>query len=146
MKKLNYLFFAIVFLTLVGVTSLKAQTNPSHVYHVATWYIIDGQDSVARAERNAVLEEYLTKVTMKNEFVIHQWTMNHFFTDDSREFVTITEYATLADIEKAFNRDGELEKQAWPDQKKRDDFNKKMAGYFTHHKDAIFSGLPKLSK
>ena len=108
--------------------------------------MVIGLDSAARAERDAVLKEYLTKVTMKNEYVIHQSCMVHFFTEDSREFVTITEYASMGDIEKSFDRDTELEKQAWPDKTQRMAIMKKMNGYFTSHKDAIYHGIPSLTK
>ena len=127
-------------------TSTHAQAPASHVFHVVTWYAETGLDSTARAERMAVLKEYHDKVTMKNEFVLHTWSMGHFFTEDSREFVSIYEYATWADITKAFDRDGELEKQAWPDPKQRETFLKKMNGFFTHHKDAIYNGAPMLTK
>ena len=124
----------------------NAQAPASHVFHVVTWYSVAGLDSVARAERAAVYKEYHDKVNMKNELLLHSWTMGHFFTEDSREFVSIDEYATFADIEKAFNRSTELEKQAWPDAKQREAFMKKMASYFTHHKDAIYNGMPSLTK
>jgi hypothetical protein len=124
----------------------KAQADTSHVFHVTTWYMVTGLDSIARAGRVATLNEYFTRVTMKNEFVIHQWNMAHLFTEDSREFVTISEYANWNDVQKAADRDAELVKQAWPDMQRRQDFMKKLNSYFTHHKDAIFSGLPKLTK
>lgn len=148
MKKTTHLLSALTLFVLLFVNTnvTNAQTSPSHIYHVNTWYMVTGLDSMARAERDVVLKEYLTKVTMKNELVIHQTMMTHFFTEDSREFVTITEYANFGDIEKAFDRDGQLEKQAWPDEQKRKDFMKKMNSYFTYHKDAIYHGMPSLMK
>lgn len=131
---------------LFGTSYTSAQMNSDHIFHVNTSYMVTGQDSAARAERDAMLKEYFTKVTMKNEFVIHQNNMVHFYSEDSREFVTVTEYANWGDILKAADRDEELEKQAWPDAKKRAEFLKKMNGNFTHHKDAIFHGLPGQSK
>ncbi|MEO5571829.1 MAG: hypothetical protein ABIT08_10750 [Bacteroidia bacterium] len=148
MKKLNLLqLLAVVAVLFTGsVQSAKAQTNSNHVFHINTWYMVPNQDSVVHAERNAMLKEYFTKVTMKNEFVIHQSQMTHFFTDDSREFVTITEFAKFGDIEKSFDRDSELERQAWPDTQKRQQFMNKMNSFFTYHKDAIFNGLSGLTK
>lgn len=148
MKKPNLLLVCVAsaFLWMCAAPAVKAQTNPGHVFHVMTWYQATNLDSAARADRNTLLKEYFTKVTMKNEFVLHQWSMNHFFTDDSREFIIISEYANWGDIEKAHDRDNELEKQAWPDAQKRNDFMKKMESYFTGHKDAIYSGLPNLVK
>src|SRR4030095_15205680 len=93
-----------------------------------------------------LLKEYFEKVTSKNEFIVHQINMVHHYSDDSREFVTINEYANWGDIDKAGNRNAELEKQAWPDEKKRDEFMGKVAGYFTHHKDGVYHELTELEK
>ena len=149
MKNIKHILLSgmVVAITLLANTeNVQAQAPANHVYHVNTQYASAGLDSVGRAERNALLKEYHDKVTMKNELILHVWTMGHFFTEDSREFVQIYEYASWGDITKAFDRDTELEKQAWPDAKQRDAFMKKMGSYFTHHKDAIYNGMPSLNK
>jgi hypothetical protein len=148
MKKINGLFIAIAVVAILTGSSqgTMAQTTPGHIYHINTWYMVTGMDSAQRADRDAILREYFTKVTMKNEFVLHQWNMVHFFSEDSREFEIVTEYATWADIEKGFDRDAELEKQAWPDAKKRADFMKKMDSYFTSHKDGVYHGISNMTK
>ena len=149
MKTIKTILLSGLFVALLGITGtvkVLAQAPASHVFHMNTQYSIAGLDSVSRAERNALLKEYHEKVTMKNEMILHVWTMGHFFTEDSREFVQITEYATWADVTKSFDRDTELEKLAWPDAKQRDAFMKKMGSYFTHHKDAIYNGMTSLTK
>jgi hypothetical protein len=148
MKKSIHLLCGVTFMLLYMCSSLtaKAQADTSHVFHVSTWYMVTGLDSVARAGRAAVLNEYFTKVTLKNEYVIHQWNMTHLFTEDSREFVTISEYATWDDVRKAENRNAELLRQAWPDMQGRQDYMKKLNSYVTHHKDAIYIGLSRLIK
>ena len=145
-KQLLLTFIGIMLFSLASTTQSIAQAPSNHIFHINTWYMIPGQDSIVKAERDAILKEYHNKVTMKNEFVLHTSSMTHFFTDDSREYVVVTEYASLGDIEKAFDRDSELERQAWPDAKQRMDFMKKMNGYFSYHKDAIFHSIPSLSK
>ena len=133
-------------LSLSNLATVKAQTPASHVFHVATFYMVPGMDSLARAERNATIKEYYDKVTMKNELILHSWSMQHYFSEDSREFVIINEYATWNDIDKAGARDAELEKKAWPNEKQRMALMKKMDGYFTSHKDAVYNGFPNLTK
>ena len=145
MKRLMILIGA-TFLMLLNFTYLQAQSARNSVYALQTRYLAHMMDSTERATLIGLLQEYHTKVTMKNEHVLSERSMWHFFTDDSREFVTITEYSDWSAIEKSGSRDEELEKQAWPDAKQRSDFMKKMNGYFSHHKDAIFNGIPKLSK
>src|SRR6186997_887863 len=120
MKKL-ILFTALItaFMFLQNKTSAQS-TNT--VFSVQTRYLDHMMDSTERAQLIGMLQEYHTKVTMKNELVISEKSMWHFYTDDSREFVTITEYADWSSIEKSGDRDEELEKQAWPDVKQRSDF------------------------
>ena len=148
MKKIITSFTAIAAVLFFVGSSQKAvaQTNSNHVYHVVTWYSVAGLDSSQRAERNAMLKEHFEKVDMKNPYILHTWTMGHFFSDDSRELIAVYEYASWADIEKAFDKDDELAKQAWPDATKRKEFMKKMNSYFTHHKDGVYNELPNLKK
>jgi hypothetical protein len=149
MKKSNNLkiYVSITAIILTSfISTVNAQESSNHVYHVNTWYMVTGMDSAARAERNAILKEYHQKVTMKNELIIHSTTMTHMFSEDSREFVTINEFANWNDIVKAGDRDDELTMKAWPDAKQRTEFFKKMNSYFTYHKDAVYSGLPSLIK
>ena len=136
----------LLLLSMSNLTTVKAQAPASHIFHVGTFYMVPGMDSIARAERNATLKEYHDKVTMKNEFVLHSWTMQHLFSEDSREYVIINEYASWADIDKAAARDAELEKKAWPNEKQRMALTKKLDSYFTGHKDAVYSGFPNLTK
>lgn len=145
-KLLLLTFVGIMLFCMSNISKSFAQAPSSHIFHVNTWYMIPGQDSIVKAERDVILKEYHTKVTMKNEFVLHSSSMTHFFTDDSREYLIVTEYASMGDMEKAFDRDSELERQAWPDVKQRMDYIKKMNSYFSYHKDAIFHSIPSLSK
>lgn len=125
-----------------------AQTKnpPPRIYHVTTFYLAQGLDSTAYAERSAVIREFHEKVTMKNELILRSWSMNHYFSEDSREFVTINEYANWNDLDKSATRDEELAKKGWPNSKQLMNFMNKLESYFTGHKDAIYTGLPNLIK
>ena len=136
----------LLLLNLSNLATVKAQTQASHIFHIATFYMVPGMDSIARAERNATIKEYQDKVTMKNEFILHSWTMQHLFSEDSHEYVIINEYGSWSDIDKAATRDAELELKAWPNQKQRMALLKKIDSYFTGHKDAVYSGIPNLTK
>ena len=144
MRRVNFVV-ALAIASLYCMTSF-AQTNPPHLFHVNTQYMVPGLDDAGRAERDAMLKEYGEKVTKKNQYILHQWVMVHYYSEDSREFVTIHEYATWADIDKANERSDELEKAAWPDEQKRNAFTKKMSSYFSSHKDAIYHEMPMMGK
>ena len=62
-----------------------AQRNTNHLYHVATQYMVPGMDPRACTQRDAMLKKYFEKVGMKNEYIIHEWTMQHYFSEDCRE-------------------------------------------------------------
>jgi len=148
MKNIKTILLSGLLVACLGLTGTKvlAQAPAPHVFHVNTQYSVNGLDSASRATRNALLKEYHEKVTMKNEYILHTWSLAHFMTEDSRELVSIYEVASWNDLPKSYDRDAELEKQAWPDQKQRDDFMKRMGAYFTHHKDAIYNAMPSLTK
>jgi hypothetical protein len=149
MKKTHFIILcgmAMAIFCFTNIENVNAQAPAGHVFFVNTQYSVPGLDSTARAERNAILKEYHEKVTMKNSLILHMWTMGHFFSEDSREYVTVYEVAKFEDLTKAFDIDTELELKAWPDQKQRLAFMKKMDTYFTHHKDAIYNELPGLGK
>lgn len=134
-----------IFLMSAWLNSANAQNPSSHVITINTQYMIP-TDSAGRAERTALAKEYFDKVTSKNQYIIHEWNMVHYYTDDSREWVTIDEFATWADIDKANDRFGELEKLAWPDAKARAAYFAKSDKYYSSHKDAIYHAVEGLSK
>ena len=136
----------LTFLASLLPLTLYAQNNQGSVFSVQTRYLDHQLDSTERSALMALLKEYHLKVTMKNEFVKSERNMYHFWSVDSREVVTITEFANWSAIEKSGDRDEELEKAAWPDERQRSEFMKKMQGYFTHHKDALYNGMQELTK
>lgn len=148
MKKSTYFLISALAFTLIWispVSKINAQVNMDKQITIQTRYMIPLSPS-ERDVLRGMLKEYFDKVTSKNEFIVHQLNMTHHYTDDSREFVTINEYANWGDIDKANDRTAELEKQAWPDEKKRDEFLGKLNSYFTHHKDGVFHELTDLEK
>lgn len=128
-----------------GIRKTSAQVPGGPYYTMTTLYTkqpVDGRNS----ERDSVLKEYFTKVIMKNEFIVHEWSMQHYYTDNSREFFIIDQYKSWDDIQKSSNRNDELEKQAWPDQKQRDALFAKFEKYFGDHSDRIVTGFPDMVK
>ena len=47
--------------------------------------MVPGMDPLACTQRDAMLKKYFEKVGMKNEYIIHEWTMQHYFSQGSRE-------------------------------------------------------------
>jgi hypothetical protein len=105
---------------------------------------LDSVDRADRAERAAVLKNIM--ITMKNELILRSRSMGHYFSENSHEFVTINEYANWNNLDKAATRHDDLAKKTWPNSKQRMDSMNKLDSYFSGHKDAIYTGLPNLTK
>jgi hypothetical protein len=90
----------------------------------------------------AVEKEFLDNVTSKNEYVMGSGVYMHRYTPDNRELLYIRTYASWEDIDKAGTRDGELAKEAWPEEEARDAFYNKQASYYSDfHSDEIYSTM-----
>ncbi len=88
-------------------------------------------------------KEYHEKVVMKNEFIAASNVLYHSYTSDNSEVMFVYAYRNWSDIEKAAERNGELAKEAWPDDEKRKAFFKRQSQYYTtSHSDEIYWSLP----
>lgn len=93
-------------------------------------------------EWEAVEKEYLEKVTMKNEFIMSASIYLHKYTADNTELIAVATYASWDAIDKAVDRNAELEKAAWPDENVRKAFLQKQNTYYAgEHSDEIYAPL-----
>lgn len=93
-------------------------------------------------EWKAVEKEYMEKVTKKNEYIMSAGYYTHLFTANSNELMYVQAYSNWEAIDKARDRNEELEKEAWPDEDARKAFLKKMnSAYSTFHSDEIYATL-----
>lgn len=98
-------------------------------------------------KRDSLIAIYNENVVKKNEFVLSHRELVHWFTANNKDYMIIEEYKDFASMENAFKKFEELEKNAWPDEKKRKEFMDAMGSYFEDwHGDALYRSNPKLSK
>lgn len=98
------------------------------------------------AEWKATEQEFLEKVTKKNEYIMGSSFHMHKYTPDNSELMYVRVYKSWEDIEKAQDRDGELIMEAWPNKDTREAFLKKQENYYSmEHSDEIYVpvGMPK---
>ena len=141
MKTTNRFFIAIVVLLLLFNTSIFAQDDPPPrpEYVVATTFHwnMDNEDFDMETWI-AGEKEYLDKVIKKNELIVGAGVYLHRFTADNTELIFVRTYASWADIDKAQERNGELAKEAWPDDEERKAYEKKRSAYYVdYHSDEI---------
>ena len=121
-----------------------AQEEP-HIFTVTTLRAAMPEGGSV-AERDSLLAFAFENGDKRNDKVISERNLVHYYTNDSQEWIVIAEYKNWGDIEAAGKMDEELMKKAIPDEKKRAEFNRKLARYFPTHSDRILTERPKLRK
>lgn len=149
MKTFSTLLKGIVGLLFLSVFSGFAQDTTSTAQEFEPVYI-----TVTTLHRNqdpdydfdawkATEKEYFDKVTMKNDLILSSGFYTHYFTPDNSEVAFVNVYKNWEDIEKADEKNDELVKAAWPDEKARTAFFDKQRKYYTPmHSDEIYVSLP----
>lgn len=93
------------------------------------------------------LKEYNEKVTLKNPYIKAYYPHRHFWGSDSRDFLEAFLFDSFTDIEKAFDKEEELAKEAWPKETDRKAFFDEMNKAFTGlHGDYIYRNEPTMRK
>ena len=91
-------------------------------------------------EWKATEKEFFNKVTNKNEYILGTDVVMHYFTADNTEITFVATYGSWTDIEAAQKRNGELVKEAWPNEEERQAFfKKKNSVYADEHSDEIYA-------
>ncbi|HEX9826129.1 MAG TPA: hypothetical protein VGA80_05985 [Flavobacteriaceae bacterium] len=140
MRTTNRFFVMMTLMLLLCNTSISAQDQPpqARYYTVTTLHFNLDNDSDAKWED--VEKEYLDKVTMKNDHIMGAGFYTHLYTSNSTDVKYVQVYANWEDIEKATQRNSELEKEAWPNDEARAAFLKTQGGFYTSkHSDEIYS-------
>jgi hypothetical protein len=91
------------------------------------------------AEFDSLTHQYQINVWDKNPLVISHKTVRHWWGNDNRDVIDITEVKTWEDIPKAMQKNDELFMAAWSTKEARKSFNKAYDKYFTgKHSDEIY--------
>lgn len=91
--------------------------------------------------------EYVKNVLHKNPYIKAYYPHRHLWGSDSRDFIEVFVFESLADLEKSADENAKLAKAAWPDEAKRKEFFKEMNKLFTgKHADYIYQNVPELAK
>ena len=146
--KKRLLIVMTIMLLLTGITFAQEeeQKRPEYVAVTTMHWNMDYEDW-DRDAWIAVEKEYLDKVTKKNEFIVGASIHLHQLTPDNSELLYVQVYNTWDDIDKAADRNGELAKEAWPDEEERKAGAKKAGKYYSgYHGDYIYSVIPELYK
>lgn len=146
MKKFYLLSLALIAMALSSSLSGYAQDKPQkHFYTVTTWKFTIPEDG-SNAELDSLMKVWHDMVVVKNEKVVSEKVLRHYWGHDMRDWVFVTEYASWADIEAAGDMQGKLVEAAWPDKADRKKFFKAFNKYAVTHSDEIYQDQPDLAK
>lgn|SRR5690606_2229919 len=140
----NLKFIAIASIMLLLNFSIFAQNEanrPKYISVTTMHWNMDKEDFSMDAWK-ALEKEYLQKVTSKNQYIISASYYTHLFTPDNSEVIYVQTYPSWEAMDKAAERNSELEKLAWPDENARNAFFKKLDDNFSvKHSDEIYAPI-----
>lgn len=147
MKTTNRLSTAIMALLLLFNTAVilaqdEASERPEYVTMTTLHWNME-KDDFEMDQWKAVEKEYMDKVTKKNEHVLSAGFYLHNISADNSELIYVQVFKDWNSIDLAAKRDGELVKEAWPNETDRDAFFDKQSDYYSPmHSDEIYATLP----
>ncbi|HWR94146.1 MAG TPA: hypothetical protein VN192_02985 [Flavobacterium sp.] len=132
--------------TMKGAKQPKGKFDKDMLYYLRVSHFAYPKDSPEN-EFNELRKQYFDAVTNKNDLIKAYYPAGHAWGADNTEFTEVYVVDSLADLDKALDKNDELLKAAMPDENKRKEFNKKYKKYFTGvHGDYIYSLVHELSK
>ena len=135
-----------IYNSIKGAKFMKEKSTEPLVYYVRVSHLAFPEDGKTE-DIVAMMDEYNANVITKNDVIKGYFPSRHYWGSDSRDFVEAFVVESLADVEKALDKNGELAKEHWPDDEKRKEFFTKMGKYFTGwHGDYLYTHVPELSK
>ena len=131
---LSFLFILLI----VGANEILAQAPQGNAVLMSNYeraFPVDG----SMAEFDSLTYQFQTKIWDKNPLIISHKTVRHWWGNDNRDVIEITEVKTWEDIPKAMAKNDELFMSAWSTKEARESFNKAFDKYFTgKHSDEIY--------
>jgi len=117
-----------------------------NVVYVQTWQfqMPEGGSWAEFDSLSALINEH---VVSKNDKILSQRIVRHYWGSDSRQLIFIREYANIEDVVGDDDTGDNLFKEWMPTEKDREAFGEAYGKYFQgHHSDEIYSEIPGTSK
>lgn len=143
MKAIHYKLLGLFLFFLGSIIPTIAQEAVPRFLTVTTLHRNTSNPDLKREDWLKIEKEYFDKVVMKNPLVLRHNILTHFFTEDNTEILLVQVYENWEAIDKAWEKENELVKAAWPDEKARKAFFDKRATFYSEgHSDEIYTVLP----
>lgn len=143
MKTIFYL--PLVALLMVPSLLEAQQTEEPRIFWVQEQTYAFPEDG-SQAEFDSLSNLLHQNITMKDEKMLSQRVLQHYWGDDSRKLVVIREYRNMEDmLDDTANE--ELFKASWKTEEERQAFNEAWGKYFEpYHADEIFTEVANTRK
>lgn len=135
-----------IYATMAGAKLMATVPDKDMITYVRTSHFAFPKDGTGK-EFQELRKESTEALINKNEYIKAYYPNAHAWGSDRTQFVEAFFVDSLADLDKMFDRMGELAKEAWPDEEARKARGEKFSKYFTGvHGDAIYKNIHELTK
>lgn len=135
-----------IYSTLPGAKLPKASFDKDMIYYVRVSHFAFPEDGTAK-EFDELSKQFYDAVISKNDLIKAYYPNEHAWGSDKTQFTEVFVVESLADLESALKKNGELYNANWNDAAKRKAYNDKMNKYTTGvHGDFIYRSVHELTK
>ena len=144
MKHLTQIF-AIIFVAFLFFSNTN-YAQEGNVIYVQTWDF-EMPEGGSWAEFDSLSALVTKNVVSKNDKILSQRIVRHFWGSNSRQLIFIREYASIEDVVGNDDAGTKLFEAAWKTEEERKAFSEAYSKYFRgEHSDEIYSEIPGTSK
>ena len=135
-----------IYATMSGAKMMTEAPGDDMILYVRKRHFARPDDGTNK-EFNEIRDEFIENVIHKNELIKGYYPNGHAWGSDKTEYVEAFLFNSMADLDIFGERNGELVKEHWPNEKTRGEMNKKAGKYFTGvHGDYVYTLIQELSK
>ena len=134
-----------IYATMKGAKLMEGNSDKNLILYIRKGHFKFSEGG-SKEEFDSLRKDNLELIN-NNEFIKAYYPNMHAWGSDKTEFVQAFVIESLSDLDRMFERNGELVKAKWPNEKDRKERGEKFSKYFTGiHGDYLYTYVPELSK
>lgn len=135
-----------IYVTMSGAKPRAEISDKPVLFYVRKSHFAFPEDGSGK-EFNELRDAFLKEVTHKNQYIKGYYPYIHAWGSDRRDYIEVFVVESLADLEKAFDEQGKLNKARFKDKDAQKEWGKKAGKYYTgFHGDYVYQSVPELAK
>jgi hypothetical protein len=135
-----------IYAALPGTKYLKEEPKDGMIMYMRKSHATFPENG-SKEEWKGLYDSYVENIINKNDYIKGWFPVSHYYGADSTERVSAFFFDSLEDMDKHYDRNTELNKEAWPDEVARKERGKKTGKYWTGtHGDYIYTYVGGLGK